>query len=154
RVAGAHRGDAEPRREDPVRGRRHAAVLEVTEDGGAPLEPGRGADLLADALGGARAGRALAMLVLARLDPALRDDDDRVVAALAPTFFDLLDDLLHAVRELGDEDHVGAASEPRRERDPAGAPAAHLEEHDAVVALAGRLQLVDRLGRGRDRGVP
>ena len=42
---------------------------------------------------------------------------------------------------------------PRVERDPAGVPAHHLDDHDAVVRLGGRVQAVDRLGRDRDRGV-
>ena len=32
-------------------------------------------------------------------------------------------------------------------------PAHHLDDHDAVVRLGGRVQAVDRLGRDRDRGV-
>ena len=61
--------------------------------------------------------------------------------------------LLDRDRLLGDQDHVGAAGDPGVERDPARMPAHHLDDHDAVVRLGGRVQPVDRLGRDRDRRV-
>ena len=42
---------------------------------------------------------------------------------------------------------------PLMHRDPAGVPAHHLDDHDAVVRLGGRVQPVDRLGRDRHGGV-
>ena len=68
----------------------------------------------------------------------------------------VLEPLAHLVdveRHLGDEDHVGAAGEPRVQRDPAGVAAHHLDDHDAVVALGRRVQAVDRVGRDLHRGV-
>ena len=62
-------------------------------------------------------------------------------------------DLLDVERLLGHEDHVGAAREPRVRRDPAGVPTHHLHDHHAVVALRGRVQAVDRVGRDLHRGV-
>ena len=54
---------------------------------------------------------------------------------------------------LGDQDHVGAARDAAVHGDPAGVAAHHLDHHDAVVRLGGRVQPVDRLGADRDRGV-
>ena len=68
----------------------------------------------------------------------------------------LADRLRHLVevdRDLGDEDHVGAAGDAAHHGDPAGVAAHHLDDHDAVVRLGRRVEPVDRLGRDRDRGV-
>ena len=54
---------------------------------------------------------------------------------------------------LGDQDDVGAAGEPGVQGDPAGVPAHHLDDQDAVVGLGGGVQPVDRLHRDVDRGV-
>jgi hypothetical protein len=54
---------------------------------------------------------------------------------------------------LGDEDDVGAARDPAHDGDPAGVAAHHLDDHDAVVRLGGRVQAVDRLRGDEDRGV-
>jgi hypothetical protein len=62
-------------------------------------------------------------------------------------------DLVDVEGPLGDQDHVGAAGEPRVERDPARVPAHHLDDEDPVVALGRRVEAVDRLGRDVDRGV-
>jgi hypothetical protein len=39
------------------------------------------------------------------------------------------------------------------ERDPAGVPPHHLDDHDAVVRLGGRVQPIDGVGREIDGGV-
>ena len=62
-------------------------------------------------------------------------------------------DLVDVERDLGDQDHVGAAGHPRVQRDPAGGAAHHLDDQDPVVALGGRVQPVDRLGGDVQRGV-
>ena len=66
---------------------------------------------------------------------------------------DLLARALDRDRLLGDEDHVGPAGDPAHHGDPAHVPAHHLQHHDAVVGLGGRVQPVDRLRRDRDRRV-
>ena len=69
------------------------------------------------------------------------------------TLTDRLGDLLEVDRLLGDEDHVGAARDAAHDGDPACVSSHHLDDHDAVVRLGGRVQTVDRLGRDRDRRV-
>ena len=84
---------------------------------------------------------------------ALGDDDDREVRAALVAVRDAVADLVDVERLLGDEDDVGAAGEPGVRRDPARVPAHHLDDHHAVVALGGRVQAVDRVGRDLHRGV-
>ena len=48
---------------------------------------------------------------------------------------------------------IRAARDPAHHCDPAGVAAHHLDDHDAVVRLRGRVQSVDRLGGDPDRGV-
>ena len=62
-------------------------------------------------------------------------------------------DLVDVEGRLGDEDHVGAAREPRVGRDPTRVAAHHLHDHHPVVALGGRVQPIDRVGRDLHRGV-
>ena len=84
---------------------------------------------------------------------ALADDDDREVLARLVPLLQQAAGVLDGDRLLGDQDHVGAAGDPGVQRDPAGVPAHHLDDHDAVVRLGRRVQAVDRLGRDRDGGV-
>src|SRR5439155_8105059 len=84
---------------------------------------------------------------------ALADDDDREILALRVTAADVLARLLDGDRMLGDENHVGAAGDAAHHRDPAGVTTHHLDDHDAVVRLRGRVQSVDRLGRDEHCGV-
>ena len=39
------------------------------------------------------------------------------------------------------------------ERDPAGVPTHHFEHHDAFVTRGRRMQAIERIGHGRDRGI-
>ena len=54
----------------------------------------------------------------------------------------------HVEGFLGNQDLGGAAGDAGVGRDPAGLAAHHLDDHDAVVGLAGRAQAVDGLGGG------
>jgi len=83
----------------------------------------------------------------------LGGDDDREVARMGMPALDQPADLVDVERDLGDQDHVGAAGDPRVQRDPACAAAHHLHDQDPVVALGGGVQAVDRLGRDLQRGV-
>ncbi len=83
---------------------------------------------------------------------ALGDDDDRREVAVEAAA-DQLADPLEVERQLGDQDHVGAAGEPGVEGDPAGVAAHHLDDQHPVVAVGGRVEAVDRLHRDVDRGV-
>jgi len=62
-------------------------------------------------------------------------------------------DLIEVERPLGDQDHVGAAGNAGVQRDPAGVAAHHLDDEDAVMALRGGVQAIDRLGRDLQRRV-
>src|SRR5262249_17699987 len=95
----------------------------------------------------------LARVLEARQLAALADDDDGEVLAARVPLPDPLRDLLEVDRDLGHEDHVGAAGDAAHHRDPARVAAHHLDDHHAVVRLGGRVEAVDRLGRDEDGGV-
>jgi hypothetical protein len=61
--------------------------------------------------------------------------------------------LVEVERLLGDQDRVGASGHAGVHGDPARMPTHHLDEHDPVVALRGRVQAVDRVGRHLHRGM-
>ena len=84
---------------------------------------------------------------------ALGDHDDREVAPARVAPLDQPAHLLDVERPLGDQDHVGAAGQPGVQRDPARVAAHHLDDHHPVVALGGRVQPVDRVGRDLHGGV-
>ena len=81
------------------------------------------------------------------------DDDDAEVRAPGVALLDRLRDHVDVVRDLRDQDDVGAAADARVERDPARVAPHHLDDHDAVVRLGGRVEPVDRVGRERHGGV-
>ena len=56
-------------------------------------------------------------------------------------------------RALGDQDHVGPSRHSGVQGDPARAATHHLGDQDAMVALGGGVQAVDRLGGDLQRGV-
>ena len=62
-------------------------------------------------------------------------------------------DLLDIEGDLGDQDDIGGARDPAVQRDPARVPSHQFHHHDALVALGGGVQLVDRLGGGADGGI-
>ena len=59
----------------------------------------------------------------------------------------------HVEGFLGNQDLRGAAGDASVGRDPAGMAAHHLDDHNAVVGLAGRAQAVDGVGGGLHGGV-
>ena len=61
--------------------------------------------------------------------------------------------LFDVERLLGDQRHVRAGGQPGVQRDPAGVPAHHLDEHHPLMRLGGAVQPVDGLGRDLQRGV-
>ena len=78
------------------------------------------------------------------------------IEKLSPLAVAVLDAAAHLVDvegHLGDEDDVGAAGDTRVQRDPAGVAPHHLAHHHPVVALGGRVQTVDGVGRDLHRGV-
>ena len=97
-------------------------------------------------------------LVQVRLLPAvaprtLGHDDDVELASLFLSLLDQVDDRPRFVRNLGDQDDVRAAGDPRVERDPAGVAPHHFQDHHPVVALGRRVEAVHGLGRHGHRGL-
>src|ERR1041385_6123691 len=66
---------------------------------------------------------------------------------------DLLADLFDIEGDLGNEDDVRAPREPAVQCDPSGVPPHQLHDEHAVVALGGRMDLVQGVGRGAHRRV-
>ena len=85
---------------------------------------------------------------------ALGHDDDgeqaaqQLLAASQP-----LRDVLDRERNLGQQNHVGAAGDARVQRQMAGVAAHDLDHHDAVVARGREAQLHQRLGHRVDRRI-
>ena len=71
----------------------------------------------------------------------LKRAPQRVALANAPR------DVLEVVRNLRDQDHVGAAGHAAVQRNPAGVPPHDLDHHDPPVRFGGRVQAVDGVGR-------
>ena len=63
---------------------------------------------------------------------------------------DVVTGLVDRDRLLRDEDHVGPARDSTHDGDPARMAPHHLDDHDAVVRLGGRVKAVDRLGGDED----
>ena len=139
--------EPEARREHAIARRGGAAALHVAEHGDARLETGALLDLASEHIADAALGedRVAELIRLAGVgEPgqlaALADDDDGEVLAARVPLPDRLRHLLEIDRDLGHEDHVGAAGDAAHHRDPAGLAAHHLDDHDAVVRLRGRMQ--------------
>src|SRR5205085_11268786 len=136
---------------------RGAAPLDVAEHRDPSLEAGALLDLAGERVADAALGEPyMAELVLLALvgEPlelvALRDDDDREVLAALVAAADVVAGLVDRDRLLGNHDHVGAAGDPAHDHDPARVAAHHLDDHDAVVRLGGRVEAVDRFGSDED----
>jgi DNA-binding response OmpR family regulator len=151
--------DPEPRAQLAVERARRAAALDVAEHGRADLVLGARGDRLGQRLAGAAQLVLLGDValdlhrVVAALGPgALGDHDDRVRHAAAVALVEVLDDPLDVVLDLGDQADVGAAGQRRGQADPSGVAAHDLDDHDALVALGGGVQPLERLGHHLDRG--
>ena len=84
---------------------------------------------------------------------ALRDHDDAEVRTPGVARRDPFGHPLDVVRELGQEDHIGAPADAGVQRDPASVASHHLDDHDSPVRLGRRVQAIDRVGRERDGGI-
>ena len=76
---------------------------------------------------------------------------EREPLALRLPLENLAADTLERQRNFGQEDDVAAAGDARVEGDPAGMAAHHLENHHPLVAGAGGVESVERIG-GRGHG--
>ena len=152
------RFDAEPGSEDPVERGRGSAALEVAQDAGADFPACSLAHLAADDLGdpaeavfAARGVVAFLAAILGR--SALGHDDHRALRPLAAAAHHLGGDLFKFERDLRDEDDIRAAGEPAVKRDPPRMAAHHFQDHHALVAVAGGMKPVQRIGHAGDRRV-
>ena len=66
---------------------------------------------------------------------------------------DLAANGLDVVRDLGDQDGVGAARDAGVKRDPPGVATHHLDGEDPLVGLGGGMEPADGVGGDGDRGV-
>ena len=66
---------------------------------------------------------------------------------------DLVADLVDIERDLGNQNDVCRAGDPRVERNEPRIAAHDFDHHHALVALRRRVHLVDRVGRGSDGGI-
>ncbi len=151
-------GDPESRRQHPVERDGRAPSLDVAEDRDAGLEPGPLLDLGREVVREATEPRE-PVLVEGRLRElerpfhrhgTFRHHHDRERAPAGMPMAEVVAHTVDVEGVLGDQDRIGASRHPRVHRDPAGVPAHHLDEHDPVVALGGRVQPVDRVGRDLD----
>ena len=145
--------EAEAQSEDAVACGGRAAALDVAEHRRARLHARALLDLLRNRFAdGAVLDAHVAELVdlafvgdAGQLGALARDDHREVLAAsLAP--LDGSGDRVVVDRLLGDEDVVGAARDPREQRDPAGVAPHRLDDDDPAVRLRGRVHAIDRLG--------
>src|SRR5262245_49379552 len=83
---------------------------------------------------------------------AFRRDDDGEVAFALPAVVQFSPDGFELVRNFGDQNHVGAARDPRIESDPSGVTPHYLDDHHSLVRGGRRVQFVNRVSRGRHRG--
>src|SRR5215813_2667088 len=60
---------------------------------------------------------------------------------------DFAGDGLHRELDLRNENHIGAPGDARMQRNPAGIPAHHLEDHHAFVRLSRGMQPIKRFSR-------
>lgn len=138
----AKRGlDAALGRKDAVLGVGLAAALRVAGDGDAGLATGLGFDLLGDVVDNRRArtlGELLLVLLLGQRrvllrDGTLGDGHDGKAAAGLHAMLDGLDDVVHVVGDLGNQDDVRAARDAGIQRDPANLVAHDLDNEHAPM---------------------
>ena len=91
--------------------------------------------------------------VLPLLSRALGCDHQREVFALALAFENLRAHRLVAEWDLGYQDHIPAARNPRVRGDPARIAPHDLKHHHAIVALRGGAEPVERVGGAGHRGI-
>ncbi len=155
------RADAEPGGQHPVERRRSTAALDMAELHDSCVEAGPFADRLGDAGGHAAEQHVTEPVVRFRLHleraglrfGALRDDDDRGVAAALVTMGEPAAERIDVEGDLGDEHGGRAARDAGVRGDPSRVAPHHLDHHHPVVALGGGVQAVDGVGRDLDGGV-
>ena len=80
-------------------------------------------------------------------------DDQRVFPPFAFPLQHLSADVVERPGNLGQEDHVAAAGDPRMKGDPARMAAHYFEHHDPLVAGGGRVEPIEGVGGAGDGGI-
>ena len=84
---------------------------------------------------------------------AFGNDDDAEAGAALVALPDAGGHFVEVVRNLRNQDHVGAAGDTGVQRDPPGVAAHHFHHHDAAMGLGGGVQTIDGVGGEADGGV-
>src|SRR5579859_1654489 len=84
---------------------------------------------------------------------SLRHHDNGELLSLASALVHKVADVFDGERNLGNQDHMRASGDTRLHGDPAGIAAHYLDQHDAVMRFSRSVYLVDRIGRGVQRGI-
>ena len=150
--------DSEARPEDAIERGRCAAALQMSEHAAARFLARPHRQLLRHNL----ANPAKAIFPRSRLMQhlltipglcAFRGDDERAQAPRHIPPFDEFRQLFVIEWDLRNQNRVGSARDPAVECDPAGMTTHHFEHHDAFVTRRRRMQAIQRIGHGRDRGI-
>ena len=132
----------------------------MAEHDRAGLLPGEALEPRGDEL--ARAAQSLCLADGGRFDErhvavfrlrALGHDNDAEMGTERVARVNSRGDRVDVVRELREQDDVGAAADPGVEGDPPRIPSHHLDDHDAPVRLGGRVQAIDGVGGKGHRGI-
>src|ERR1700739_1673298 len=84
---------------------------------------------------------------------AFRNDNNPVVLAVIVVVLEQRANVVDIDLLFGDEDNVRAGGNARCVSDPAGVPAHHFDNDDAIVRVGGRVDAIDGFGGDHDRSV-
>jgi hypothetical protein len=83
----------------------------------------------------------------------LGNDDDAESGTPVIAILNALRNLVEIVRDLRDEDDIGATGHAAMQRDPPRVPSHDFHHHDAAMRLRSGVESIDRFGREADCGV-
>ncbi len=84
---------------------------------------------------------------------AFRCHHQRTQAARRVPPFDEFCQFVVVERNLRNQNCIRATSDAAVERDPSGVAPHHFQHHDSFVTRRRRMQAIERIGHGRDRGI-
>src|SRR2546423_5988365 len=137
---------------------RFSAGLKMPEDRAALFVPGARCDLRGDD----KADSAITVFAFLAVSHdhlaitrfrAFRHDDDRGFISTIGAQLERGANLVVFERNFGDQNDVRAAGNPPMQRDPPGVASHYFQNHDALMTGRGRVQRIDRIHYGCDRGI-